>query len=404
MKKLVFLGFILCFSSNILAQKLDTSTPPAVKRSFKEEDNKTVVINQIECTFTNSVISDAVLKKIIKNPDNWRVLGRRSVYPVKKVGTSLEPNKCWLRGNWDLSDSLVVAFKAGDGQEQQLGVDSKEVKSKKTNWGFGQGKAFDLNAQRLFNQKNVYAFDYDIKVNVIESTLSASGGNFWFRSLSFNLASTGIVASDETARNGTQSSLSLALNPFYFVAGLIYRSELSASYQIETGMNDAEDNVFDVINKSFKFGAEIEVPLTNYPIFKLHTKTGYVRLAMPLILNLDYLPTGDDGNGGNSLARWDLKARYELAFSPYLIAKGEWHRSKLKDAPMGIDNTATYYSISFAQDLDVVKKTLGVLKFILGPQEEIRGKNFIFFKISKGRKAPAFEDIDEKLLGFGTYF
>jgi hypothetical protein len=93
-----------------------------------------------------------------------------------------------------------------------------------------------------------------------------------------------------------------------------------------------------------------------------------------------------------------------LAFSPYLIVQGEWHRTNFINAPIGFDNHATYYSIAFAQDLDAVKKTLGFLKFVLGPEEEIRGKNFIFFRISNGRKAPAFQDIDEKSFGFGTYF
>lgn len=396
-KTVIFFFFILTDGA-ILGQTLDRSKPPVLTQSTKRIAGKLKTIYPIECNFTAELSDDEL--GIAENPTNWQIRGENKVYSISEIEFPLKKNKCMLIGDWDIYDNLSLVF---NNQAEAI-VNTKDSAGKTTRWGFGKGQAFDFNIQRLTNQNDFYAFDHDFKIKAAERSLTLAGSSIWFRSISLNLSSTGTFASDDKVRNGTQSSIGLALNPFYFVAGLIYRSELNFSYQIETKMNEAEDRLFDVIDKKLKLGVEFEVPLTNYPIFKLHTVTGYARLAIPLTVSLDYLFGGEGNNGYDNFDRLDYRASYELAFSPYLIVQGEWHGAKFFGAPTGFDDTATYYSIAVAQDLDAVKKTLGFLKFILGPEEEIRGNNFIFFRISKGRKAPAFEDIYEKAIGFGTYF
>ncbi len=67
--------------------------------------------------------------------------------------------------------------------------------------------------------------------------------------LQFNLHSTGTFASNDTVQNGTESAIELSFNPFYFIGGLIYRSQIILSNQLETKMNAIEDILFDVINQ-----------------------------------------------------------------------------------------------------------------------------------------------------------
>ena len=317
---------------------------------------------------------------------------------IKWAQTS--PKLVRLVGPFEAEDKLTVGF--GEAQPVFVNIDSATVG--RTKWGFGKGKAVDFNLRRLTEQEALHAFDFDLKTKILERYLSTGGEGLWFRSLSLDLTSEGTVASHDQARNGTQSSVEFAANPYYFVGGLIYGGKLSFSYQLETQMNSEEDKLFDVAHKQFKFGVQAEVPYSNYPIYKLHTITGYVRLAMPLRLSLEYLPEGEDGEGYDALGRLDFKALYELAFSPYLIVRGEWHHTRFFDVPAGVDKEASYYSLAFAQDLDVLKKTLGFWRLILGGEDEIRGKHFMFYMISSGRKAPAFQDVYEQSLGFGIYF
>jgi len=256
----------------------------------------------------------------------------------------------------------------------------------------------------LAQPKDLFAFDYDLKVKILEYKLSTGGGNFWFRSFSLNLDSNGTFASDDEVRNGTQSSLGVSANPYYFVAGLIYRGEFLISYQVETELNAQENKLLDIVNGHIKVGLEAEIPLTNYPIYLLHTTTGYARLAMPFTLSLHYLPKGVDEKGSATLARLDTQARYELAFSPFFIVQGEGEYSRFFDAPTGFEQNAFYYSVAFAQDLDEVKKTFSFLSLIIGESDEARGKHFIFYRISSGRKAPGFRELSEGSFGFGTSF
>jgi hypothetical protein len=402
MKRTALILLVLILSGgDVSAQELDGNNPPRLIQSSETVDEKTRVIYEIECTFTSDLTDDQ--KRVLGDPENWRVLGTRKVFGIRKIGFGIaDKTKCWLRGNWDLSDSLSVLF-LGE-KKEQLRVDAQEVASRTTKWGFGKGKAVDFNARRLTGQEALYAFDFDFNSKILERNLSAGGGGFWFRSLSLDLTSQGTVASDDQARNGTASWVGLAANPYYFAGGLIYGGKLSFSYQLETQMNSQEDKLFDVAHKQFKFGVQAEVPYSNYPIYKLHTITGYVRLAMPLTLSLEYLPEGEDGEGYDALGRLDFKALYELAFSPYLIVRGEWHHTRFFDVPASVDKEASYYSLAFAQDLDVLKKTLGFWNLILGGEDEIRGKHFMFYMISSGRKAPAFQDVYEQSLGFGIYF
>ncbi|MFQ5640517.1 MAG: hypothetical protein ACE5IR_21255 [bacterium] len=403
---LIFVGLFpllgtQAFSQSIVLESAKLAETFRTQKGPNGEILRRSIVYSINCKLKNATENNS---SAILDARNWAAFNDGKSLEIEQIKwRPRQANTVKLYGNFKGMEKLSVTFlKANPSQAILVNIDEATVG--KTKWGFGKEQAFDFSFRRLTQQKALYAFDHDFKINIFERNLVNNTGGFWLRSMSFNLKSKGTFASDDVVRNGTESSLELAFNPFYFASGLIYRSELKLSYQIDTAMNEAEDKLFDVINRKFLLGLEVELPWTNYPIFKLHTKTGYPRLAMPLTLNFDYSFSGNDGNGNDTLKRLDFKVRYELAFSPYLIIQGRWHRSKFIDALPGMDDTATYYSIAFAQDLDVVKKTLGVLKLLLGPEEEIRGKNFIFFRISKGRKAPAFEDIHEKSFGFGTYF
>jgi hypothetical protein len=51
-----------------------------------------------------------------------------------------------------------------------------------------------------------------------------------------------------------------------------------------------------------------------------------------------------------------------------------------------------------------MKESLSFLKLILGSDQSIQGKHFIFYRISSGQKAPGFENMSEQSFGVGTYF
>lgn len=390
--------FLLLQGTTVFAQELDGNQPPVLVQSTKKVDSQLKIIYPIECHFTSQLTAEQLI--LVDDPTHWQVRGENKTYSIREIQFPLKKDKCTLIGDWDIYDNLTISFNGG----AEVIVKTEDATGQTTRWGFGKGQSFDFNIQRLANQESFYAFEHNFKVKAIERNLSLAGNGIWLRSFSLDISSKGIFASDDTVRNGTQSSIGLALNPFYFAAGLIYRSEVNFSYQVETRMNQAEDQLFDVIDQKIKLGLEVELPYTNYPIYKLHARTGYAHLAMPLTLSFGYLFGGKSTDVIGKMDRLDFGARYELAFSPYLIVQGEWQHARFLKAPIGFDSQADYYSIAFAQDLDAVKKSLGFLKFILGSEDEIRGKNFIFFRISNGRKAPAFQDVDEKAFGFGTYF
>ncbi len=350
----------------------------------------------VNCEFSNPVDP-----KMVVDVANWKVFGNGTVLRLSAIIVkSSRPKWVKLVGPFEGFENLTVEFK--DGGAVQVNVDSASIG--KTKWGFGKGKAIDVNVRRLAHQEALYALDFDLSVKILEHHLAAPSGDFWVRSLSLDAVSTGTFGSDDEVRNGTQTSLGLTLHPFYFVGGLVYQMKLKFSYQFETAMDPGNQALLNIINKLFKFGFEAELPYTNYPMYKLHTVTGYARLAMPLTLGVEYLPKGKNEVGISTLARLDVRTRYELAFSPYFILQGEWHRSSFYDVPPGVDNNASYYTVAVAQDLDAVKQTIGFLKLLLGDSDEIRGKHFVFYRISSGRKAPAFQDLNEQSFGFGTYF
>ncbi len=361
---------------------------------------------RIDCEFHSIDLGDS--NKIrntenkIRDAENWKINANgKSMKPTGIIWVSdKHPELVTLHGPFGGKDNLTVAFLNGEA----VVVDIDAATAGKTKWGFGVGKAIDLSVCRLAEQKAFWACDYDFKVNILERNLATPKRNIWFRSLSLSVISNGTIASDDQVRNGAQHSIEITANSFYFVGGFIYSGELLFGYQLETKMDDTNEDLFDIIGKRMKLGLEVEIPFTHYPIYKLHTKVPYARVAMPLTLSLCYLFRGEEADGNDAQARLDFRARYELAFSPYLIVQGEWHGAKFFDAPVDSYETASYYSVAFAQDLDVVKETLGFLKFFLGAEEKIRGKNFVFFKISNGRKPPAFEDISEKSIGFAFYF
>jgi hypothetical protein len=395
----VLLFFLLIVSSVGFSQTLKNASLTEAVIPITGTDGE-VLSRKLEYDI-NCELFNGVKSTIIKDAVNWKVYGNGKILPLSTIlWREFRPLTVKLVGPFEGYDNLTVEFM--DGGAVHVNVDSSAVGG--TKWGFGKGKAVDLNLRRLTNQKALYAFDYDLNIKILERTLATPGENFWIRSLSFDAVSTGTLGSSNEIRNGTQSSLGLAIHPFYFVGGLIYEMNVNIAYQLETAMDSSGQALIKCIDKQFKAGLEIEIPYSNYPIYKLHTVTGYARLAMPLILNADYLPKGRNEVGDETPARLDMKARYELAFSPYFIIQGEWNHSLFTENPTGTDRNTDYYSFAIAQDLDVVKETLGFLKLFLGGSEEIRGKNFIFYRISSGKKAPAFQDLREQSFGFGTYF
>ena len=399
MRIITIIFYLFWFFQGIVAgQSIKISIPPTLTQSTKTVEGEVKMIYPIKCLFGKELSAEEL--SMVENPSNWYIRGEKKVYTVLEVQFPLKKNKCTLIGDWDIYDSLFLVFKGSP----EMAVQTTDARGQTTKWGFGEGQAFDLKFNRLTKQENLYAFTHNFKVKVIERKFSIESSGLWMRSLSLDMTSEGTFGSDETVRNGTQSAVGLALKPSYFVSDLIYHSELNLSFQIETKMDDVEDQIFSIIDKKLKVGVEMEVPYTNYPVWKLHSITGYTRLAMPLTFSVDYLFGVEGDNGGNSFDRLDLKSRYELAISPYLILRGDWQLSKFINAPEGQDEIAYYYSYAMAQDLAVVKSNMGFLKLILGAEEMVQGKNFVFFKISRGKKAPAFVETTEKSIGFGTYF
>lgn len=334
---------------------------------------------------------------------SWKIISTDGNIDITKIKFETIGNDRYrinFYGNFQDKSDIKISFK--NGPSKNVTIDST-VSLK--HWGFGKGKALDLNIGRLANQKALYAFQYDFDINLVEYNFYNNKVIYKniLHKLSLTLTSKGAFGSDDSIRNGTQTSINFEVHPYYFLAGLIYTNEIYSSFQLETATNSSQNKIFDVLNKTCKFGMKVEVPLTNWPIFKLHSITGYTRMAMPIVLEFDYLPKGTDASGNTTYNRYDFDANWELAFSPYFLFQSEWSQSKLYNTPIGIDNKPTYWSITIAQDMDAVKQVLVFLKFIFGEDNDMKGKNFIYFKISDGSKAPAFQKKREVKFGFATY-
>ena len=356
----------------------------------------------INCTLSNVQIEN---ETIIKDMANWKVTAHGKIIPLSQiiwVPLQIKINTVKLIGEFKDYEGLTVEF-----MNNAVVVTIDDQSFGKSRWGFGQSTSFDFNGQRLASKKSLFSFDYKFDAEILERYLMTPGGRFWFDKVSLNLISNGTIANKENVRNGVQNSFSCSLSPYYFMSGLIYRGEFSLSYQMETQQLINSDKFFNVINKHFKFGMEFEIPYTNFPFYKLHAKTGYARLAMPLTMEIEYFPKGEDGLGNTTFKRIDFRSRYEMAFSPYFIVQGEWHAVKFFNIPENVDKNAYYYSIAFAQDIGVSKQILDIVRLFTGDKfisEIPQGKHFIFYRISSGKRAPAFQDVKEHLLGFGTYF
>jgi hypothetical protein len=337
------------------------------------------------------------------NIENWKVSERDRLIRIDQIKwTATDSTRVGLYGNFEGLDNLQVSYKNG----KKIRVDISTAVGDGTVWGFGEGKALNFDIRRLTDQKAFFAFDYDLAVSVAELNLSSGLKNFWFGSFTLDLISGGTIGSDDEVRNGTESSINLTAIPYYFVSDMIYRAEIYAGLQLETEMDSVSDKLFSLSGKRFEFGLKAEIPLTNKPIYWLHTKTGYVRRAMPLTATVKYMPGASDGAGYAAFPRWQFEAEYELAFSPYLIVQGGIMHSRfsLTEADSAFKKKADYYALAIAQDLDVVGKHIGPLGILFGTKEEMRGKHFMFFRYTEGRKAPNFKDIKEYSLGYSVYF
>jgi hypothetical protein len=400
---IIFLSLLMLVMSLPLtgAEKLETAELVRKFRPIYKEGTDTIlykkIVYGIDCRFDakSEIVEDSVLKM-----DNWRVYDKDEALKIERISwNEIDSQRVNLYGDFARRENLLVKYKG-----RGVKVDVSNIGGYETDWGFGRGKALYLDMYRLQNQKSFFAFDYDFKVGIFERNLSLGSKNFWLGRLSFDLSSEGIIGSDDVMRNGTESSLNIALTSYSYMAGLIYRAELYFGGQLETIMNRDEDKLFDVLGKRYEFGLEAEIPLTNYPIYWVHTHNGYVRRAMPLTVSLRYLPVAGASLGYSLLSRWEVGAEYELAFSPYLILQGEWGYSKFRDVPDGMDCDASYVSLTVAQDIDILKNHIWFLKLIFGSEDDIRGKNFIFYRVTEGQKPPLFEDIRESSFGLSMYF
>ena len=389
---LVLLTFILGYTGTVQSQNFHPDKA-AVLVSAVAPGGKQVYI--IRLTFEGQVTSQQ--EQLITTSDNWEVTGQKVTYRVDSVSYNSLSQRATLYGNWKPVDRFTVLLEGNQGVTVNTTDDSEQPR-----WNFGEGSSVELNVRRLAETKSRFALDHNLDVSIAERNLTLASGGIWLRSFSLDFTSEGTVTALPEVRNGSKSNLELALNPFFFAGNMIYRTGISTGLQVETALDTAATNLLDVQNTRFKLGVELEVPFTNYPITQLHKRTGYARLAMPLTVGLDYIAGESDKPG-----RLDLNARYELAFSPYLIVQGEWRYSNFFEGMSGIGEDAHYYSVGIAQDLTEAEGVLKILKYIttLGLiDEESEGRNFIFFKITEGRKAPLYRDISERSFGFGVYF
>jgi len=340
----------------------------------------------------------------LRNPGNWTVFSEGKPVKVDTITWNYTDSLAvQLYGQFEGLENLSVAF--AQGKPTQVTVDETSVR--KVVWGFGKGKALDANLRRVEGQKSLIAFDFSADAKILQLNLMSPSRHLWISSAAIEALSSGTVGNNELVRNGTQTSVQASTDGYYFVGGLAYHAELSSGYQMETRQDSLTNRLFEVSNKSWKpLAFEAEVPYSNYPIFKLHQRTGYVRVAMPLTVSAAYLPKGKGVNDNGTSARADIKAMYELALSPYLIVQGEWRYSRLFSSPAGVSADARYYSVAFAQDWDVVKNLWGVVSLLVGPVagQAPQGTHFIFYRVTSGRQAPDFRNIREQSFGFGTYF
>jgi len=400
MKDVFFLIFliILVFSHEYFGQTIDNEKSPEITK-VNVADSLSKIINKyhISCYFLED-LSDYQYKKAI-NISNWIVKSLSgkyySIYEIKKTPIK---NKIFIEGDFEPINFLTLTY-IGEGN-QRVNIKTNEVEINNSVLKIGEGQGIDLSFQRIASEACQFTVDYKAKIDLIGNYYSIMGKNFYFKSYSLTLKSNGALSNSSLLRNGTQTSMEISAIPYFYSNQLIYRNELHLGYQLETKM---DSTYFSISNKCFKIGAIVEVPYTNYPMFYLHQYTKYLRMAMPLIVEVNYYPKGKDNFENITLARWDLSFKYELAFSRYLIIRGEWNYTKFLNSPVGLEDKKYFTAITFAQDLIVLRDYLGVLKYIFG-LDNVEDKNFIYYKIESGCKAPNFQNVNQQSIGVGVYF
>ena len=124
---------------------------------------------------------------VIRNPDNWAVFSDGK--PVKldtATWTNTDPLAVQLYGHFTGIENLTVAFLQGE--PVQVMIDTATIR--KVVWGFGKGKAMDVDFRRLAGQKSLLAFDYDGMVKFIQCNLMLPSRGIWIPSVSMDLIST----------------------------------------------------------------------------------------------------------------------------------------------------------------------------------------------------------------------
>jgi hypothetical protein len=392
---IIFLFIISGFS---YSQILILKEPPQLRKFSPSDSTLTPEWRYlINCTF-DTITENQLVN--IKNINNWSILSENNKHYSYIINSDQYDEKwIFLEGDFDPADGLQLIYLGDSKGKQQVPV---IVDSSLSLFKAGNGKGVNLGIRRIASENFLFAADYKANLDILGTYGYQSNlNNFYFQSYTVNLKSSGTFTNSiSTVPNYTQTSLDISAIPYLNTNLMIYRNEIHIGYQLET---KSGASYFDIINKSLKIGAILEIPYTNYPMYYLTQKTHYLRLVMPVILKFDYLPKGTDAHGNSTLSRIDLGAVYELAFSPYLILKGEWNYSKFINTPAGFENTKNYTAVTFGQDLKVLKEYLGILKLILG-DDQTENKNFIYYKIESGSKAPDFLPVSQQSFGFGMYF
>ena len=380
-----------------LGQIINKNDPPKLVKASKTDEN-----GQLLEYYHISVVFDTIKdedRTQISNKSNWSlnsVSGQK--YDIKQIKFTPNKKMIYLEGDFEGTGDLSIEFNGGGGQKLIIKPDSADNGLSK--FSFGKGKPIELSLRRIASDAPLYAIDYNSSIDIFGNYFTPSSlQGLYFKAYSINLTSKGTFTNSISIPNSTQTSVDLKAVPYINTEKSIYRNEIYIGYQFETTKGLS---YFDIINKTFKAGLRFEIPYTNYPMYYLHQSTGYLRMAMPLIINFDYLPKGSDGAGNTTLSRFDFNAIYELAFSPYLIIKGEWGYSKFMSAPSGVETNKNYTAISIAQDLKVLSDYIGILKLIM--EDNLGDKNFIFYKIESGSRAPAFINVSQQSFGLGMYF
>ena len=392
----------------LMALEVSKAIPPKIIGQRVEDGSNDVNKIRIEITFTTDWDKDS--KKAVKKIDSWSVVKNGTQIPLTKISTKLKPkNKAWLQGNFSDAQSITVAFQGGEAVEVkglQTKSDDEDNKPKpkpKANWDLAKMKKLLVSVKKQAKMSGSYSLSHDISLSGYSYKFPQGQKDFWIQSLSLDLHSQGNIAANPNIENGIENEVALKVSPYYFVSDLIYQSSFYVATSFNTALDTVSDGIVDFNSRYFNANAKLEIPFTNVPFHSLHKSNGYTRLAMPLTVYGKFNFGGKDADDNDISDRIDLKFVYEMAFSPFLILKGQGEFYMFMDEQADGKKNYSYYSLTVAQDLSGLSQYIHFLEAVAGKSILAENKNFFFLKFTRGKKAPTFQRVDEIAFGFGTY-